>query len=110
VAPHDDVGTAVAVDVADVDAFGDLPEDALVDVMADELERGRPRRPDGSRREAGEDHRGAKEPHPHPPRAGPGGAGLPWRPVGRPERHAAPAAFSRGARWSPRALHTPGGA
>ena len=38
VASHDDVGTAVAVDVADVDTFGDLPVDALVDVMPDELQ------------------------------------------------------------------------
>src|SRR5262249_4255148 len=77
VASHDDVGTAVAVDVADVDAFGDLPKDALVDVMADEPQRGGSRRPDGSRREGGADHCGAKERNPPEPRGA--GARLPPR-------------------------------
>src|SRR5262249_59058050 len=48
VAAHDDVGTAVAVDVADVDAFGDLPENALVDVVPDEMQRWRRLRKNGT--------------------------------------------------------------
>src|SRR5262249_719068 len=48
VAADDDVGTAVTVDVADVDAFGDLPEGARVDVMADELKHRRTLRKEGT--------------------------------------------------------------
>src|SRR5262249_9127194 len=106
VAPDDEVGPAVAVDVADVDALRDLPVDALVEVVPDELEGRRPRRRGGSRRPGSAHHRSAKELRSPEPR----GAGLSWRPFAQPGQLAGAIAVSWGRSSFPRALHVLGGA
>src|SRR5262249_58588069 len=57
VAAHDDVRPAVTVDVAHAGTLGDLPEDAGVDVMPDELRHGRCSRKDGSCRQGSTERR-----------------------------------------------------